>query len=231
MYANMTALVIDDTVTTRQFVTRILQSELHFLKVFQAANAREGLARLAENENISIIICDWEMPKLSGLSFLARIKEEDRWKNIPFIMATSRSDKPSIVKAIEAGVNDYVTKPFTGQTLEAKIQRLLQKRSNQTLNDVSRAIVKTQTEEFVGEVTQIATGGCTLKAKTTKHQNEEFSDVKIFFRQKQDSFFVGAGLLNAKSIDEENNAELSFAFNKVDAETLAKINKYIAARK
>jgi len=231
MYANMTALVIDDTATTRQFVTRILQSELHFLKVFQAANAREGLARLAENENISIIICDWEMPKLSGLSFLARIKEEDRWKNIPFIMATSRSDKPSIVKAIEAGVNDYVTKPFTGQTLEAKIQRLLQKRSNQTLNDVSRAIVKTQTEEFVGEVTQIATGGCTLKAKTTKHQNEEFSDVKIFFRQKQDSFFVGAGLLNAKSIDEENNAELSFAFNKVDAETLAKINKYIAARK
>ena len=91
-----------------------------------AINGRKAQAMLAK-ETFDLVLCDWEMPEMSGLELLTWCREQDHLKTMPFVMVTSRGDKENVVQAIQAGVSGYVSKPFTNEQLLTKVKQALNK--------------------------------------------------------------------------------------------------------
>ena len=80
---------------------------------------------MLSRQNVDLILCDWEMPEMSGLELLTWCRAQENLKTTPFIMVTSRGDKENVVQAIQAGVSDYIGKPFSNDQLVAKIKKAL----------------------------------------------------------------------------------------------------------
>ena len=122
---DISILIIDDHASTRDLIKAILRSS-GFNRVMQAENGRLGID-IVQKEKVQLIICDWNMPVLNGLETLKFIKEDARYKDIPFIMLTAEAYTDSLKAAIAAGVSDYIAKPFTAETLLNKIASVFSK--------------------------------------------------------------------------------------------------------
>ena len=120
---DLTVLVVDDHFPTRDMVKTILR-EFGFTKVLQADNGANALQRLEENE-VDLVICDWNMPGTSGIELLRSLRKKDRYQNLPFLMVTAEVYKENVQEAIRLGVTDYIAKPFTAETLLQKIMATL----------------------------------------------------------------------------------------------------------
>lgn len=124
--ANVSVLVVDDAPFIRDLIKKALRSHFPGLQIEEAVNgskARQVLGRVA----FDLILCDWEMPELSGLELLQWLRAQPGQEKTPFIMVTSRGDRDNVVQAIQAGVSDYVGKPFSNEQLIAKVSKALQR--------------------------------------------------------------------------------------------------------
>lgn len=119
-------LVVDDYLLTRDMVRSILKG-LGFSNVASAESAQMALNRL-KDEEFDLVICDWNMPGLTGLQLLQEVRREKRYRNLPFIMLTAEAYRENVVEAMRAGVSEYIAKPFTAQTLADKIAAALQQK-------------------------------------------------------------------------------------------------------
>lgn len=119
-------LVVDDMLTIRKIAKKIL-NELHFKHIFEAADGNEAWQIINQEKNLDLIISDWNMPKMSGLELLYKIRAKPEYADIPFIMLTAESDMIQVKQAIQSGVDDYVLKPFTSETLKARLEQTHQK--------------------------------------------------------------------------------------------------------
>ena len=119
----MKLLLVDDSNTMRRIQKNTLQN-LGFNEVDEAEDGEEALKKVAANE-YDLVLMDWNMPNLSGLDALKKMKADDQLKNIPVMMVTSESEKSRIVEAIQAGAANYVVKPFKPNILEEKIKAVL----------------------------------------------------------------------------------------------------------
>lgn len=115
-------LTIDDSTTMRRIIINTL-SRIGYKDVVQADHGKSGLAKLDEG-GVDLIITDWNMPEMDGLEFVKRVRAGD-YKDVPILMVTTNAAKEDIVEALQAGVNNYVVKPFTPETLKEKIELLL----------------------------------------------------------------------------------------------------------
>lgn len=118
----MKILTIDDSTTMRRIIINTL-SRIGYKDVVQADHGKSGLAKLEEG-GVDLIITDWNMPEMDGLEFVKRVRAGD-YKDVPILMVTTNAAKEDIVEALQAGVNNYVVKPFTPETLKEKIELLL----------------------------------------------------------------------------------------------------------
>jgi two-component system, chemotaxis family, chemotaxis protein CheY len=118
----MKFLVIDDSATMRRIVINSLQ-RIGFTQTVEAGDGAEALA--AFDASISFVITDWNMPNMNGLEFTRALRARPDGAGVPILMVTTRSVKEDILAAIEAGVNNYIVKPFTPQVLKEKIDQLL----------------------------------------------------------------------------------------------------------
>lgn len=118
-------LVIDDQGAIRVVFSSFLK-DIGFQFVDCAMDGRDAL-KLMGIYPYDLIICDWEMPKLSGLELLVLLRDSEQAKDIPFIMATSTSDTDDVKQAIDAGVTDYIIKPFQPLQLRQKVVSHLEK--------------------------------------------------------------------------------------------------------
>jgi two-component system chemotaxis response regulator CheY len=116
-------LIIDDFKTTRRILKTTLK-HMGLTELTEASDGKEAL-KLLLNESFDLIISDWNMPNMSGLELIKAIKQNEALKSIPFIMVTSEANKNNVVAAIKAGVSDYLTKPFTAETITLKVKRIL----------------------------------------------------------------------------------------------------------
>jgi CheY-like chemotaxis protein len=139
MLQNATALVVDDSSTVRRFVATTLKTQLNCRKIIQAASGEEALEILAGNERIDWIFSDWEMPVVTGDELLLKVRSNPKTAAVPFIMITSRKDRDSLVTAAQAGVTDYLIKPFSAAGLTQKVRR------------ISLSIERRQKARFVAE--------------------------------------------------------------------------------
>lgn len=99
-------------------------NKLGHSEILEASNGREGIDRLAGSP-VDMIITDWNMPELSGIEFIRAIRTQEATSQVPVLMVTTNAAKDDIVEALRAGVNNYVVKPFTPDTMREKIEGLL----------------------------------------------------------------------------------------------------------
>ncbi|MFC5694445.1 response regulator [Pseudomonas sp. GCM10022186] len=117
-------LVVDDASFIRDLVKKGLRDHFPGIQIEEAINGRKAQQLLAR-AGVDLILCDWEMPEMSGLELLTWCREQDSLKATPFIMVTSRGDKENVIQAIQAGVSDYIGKPFSNDQLVTKVKKAL----------------------------------------------------------------------------------------------------------
>jgi two-component system chemotaxis response regulator CheY len=115
----MKFLVVDDSSTMRRIIKNSLK-RIGFEDIVEAENGRDALEKLTD---VDIILTDWNMPEMDGLEFVKRIRASD--SKIPILMVTTNAAKDDIVEALKNGVNNYIVKPFTPETLKEKVEAVL----------------------------------------------------------------------------------------------------------
>ncbi len=124
------ALVVDDDQAIRDFVSTALK-QLGFDPVHIAVDGTEGFSKLEANiEEISIVVCDWDMPKMTGIELLRKVRSTSTLARVPFLMATAQipgSEMKKVTSAIESDVDHYLLKPFRVNDLKEKIDLALSK--------------------------------------------------------------------------------------------------------
>ena len=121
--AELKILAVDDSPTMRRIIINTLK-RAGYNDVVEATDGKDAIAKL-KVEAITFVITDWNMPEMDGLEFVNTIRANAQFKGLPILMVTTRSVKDDIVEALKAGVNNYIVKPFTPETLKQKIEQIL----------------------------------------------------------------------------------------------------------
>ncbi|MBF0237475.1 MAG: response regulator [SAR324 cluster bacterium] len=119
---DMKILIVDDFTKMRAIMRSTLR-KLGYDNVIEADNGESALIKL-QHERVDFVIADWNMPKMSGLELLKEVRKDERFKDLPFLMVTAEALPENVIAAIRAGVNNYVVKPYTQQTLDEKINSI-----------------------------------------------------------------------------------------------------------
>ena len=118
-------LIIDDSAVMRKIIQRnIQQSGLLVDEFVEAGDGREGLEKVTSN-NIDLILCDWNMPNMTGIDFVKAIRGSGQKSSIPIVMVTTEGGEAKIEEAKNSGANGYLTKPFTPDQLKSKLGNFL----------------------------------------------------------------------------------------------------------
>lgn len=123
MDKNINVLIVDDYRTMLRIILNLLK-QLEFNNVDEAVDGQEALAKLRAG-NFGLVISDWNMAPMTGLDLLKEVRADQRLKNMPFIMITAESKTENVVAAKQAGVSNYIVKPFNAETLREKIEKVL----------------------------------------------------------------------------------------------------------
>jgi len=120
----MKILSVDDSLIMRKIIAGAI--EVLGYDILEAKNGCEALAQLkTHKDDIALILLDWNMPVMDGYEALVQIRSDTQYKNIPVLMVTSESEKKNVIKAIQAGANNYLAKPFEKEDLAKKMAECL----------------------------------------------------------------------------------------------------------
>jgi two-component system chemotaxis response regulator CheY len=124
-YETRKVMVVDDSSVMRQIIKNNLkQLGFELENLVDAEDGEEALKKIGGGA-VDLVISDWNMPRMTGIDFLKSIRSSDgALKEIPFLMVTSEADKEKIMEAVQAGVNQYIVKPFNANQLEEKIREI-----------------------------------------------------------------------------------------------------------
>ena len=120
----MRALIVDDSRFVRGYVRSLLEAK--GIECEEAGDGQAALELVLAGQPFDVALVDWNMPVMSGVEFTRHLRARPDGQTVPILMVTTRSSREDIVAAVEAGVNNYILKPFTPQVLKEKIELLLQ---------------------------------------------------------------------------------------------------------
>lgn len=123
MDKNMNILIVDDYKTMLRIIRNLLR-QLDFQNVDEATDGAQALSMLRTG-SYGLVISDWNMAPMTGLQLLQEVRADAKLKNLPFIMITAESKTENVVAAKQAGVSNYIVKPFNAETLKEKIEKVL----------------------------------------------------------------------------------------------------------
>lgn len=121
----MKILVVDDFSTMRRIVNNLLR-QLGYENIEEAEDGAQAYSKL-KNGGFGFVVCDWNMPNMNGLDLLIKVRRDPELKDLPILMVTAEAEKEKVITAIQAGVNNYVVKPFTGEILKEKMDKIFEK--------------------------------------------------------------------------------------------------------
>ncbi|MBK8005479.1 MAG: response regulator [Gemmatimonadetes bacterium] len=116
----MRALVVDDSRAIRSIIGKTVK-ELGF-ELLEAGNGKEALERLEAAGTVELVLVDWNMPEMNGFDFLVAARQNPAWKDTVIMMVTTETEMAQMQRALDAGANEYVMKPFTKDVLHEKLQ-------------------------------------------------------------------------------------------------------------
>lgn len=124
---SMKVIVIDDMMTMRKIITKMLKG-MGFADITEADDGATAWPLIEEAYNsgkpFQFIVSDWNMPKMSGLDLLIKIRATEGMNTTPFLMITAEAEQSNVVKVVQAGVSNFIVKPFTPETLKDKIGKI-----------------------------------------------------------------------------------------------------------
>ena len=120
---NMPILIVDDYKTMLRIIRNLLK-QLGFNNVEEAGDGSAALRKLRDKP-FSLVISDWNMEPMTGLQLLKEVRADTQLKDLPFIMVTAESKTENVIVAKQAGVNNYIVKPFNAATLKTKLSSVL----------------------------------------------------------------------------------------------------------
>ncbi len=120
---NMSALVVDDARAIRSILKRLL-AEIGFENIYEAEDGQKGLDALNEHGRVDLVLADWNMPEMNGLEMVRSIRAQEDMRDMTIMMVTTESEYEKIVRALAAGANEYVMKPFTKEVIVEKLELL-----------------------------------------------------------------------------------------------------------
>ena len=120
---NMTILIVDDYKTMLRILRNLLR-QLNFVNIEEATDGSMALQKLRQQE-FGFVISDWNMEPMTGIQLLREVRADDKLKHLPFIMITAESKSENVIAAKQAGVSNYIVKPFNAETLKNKMQSVL----------------------------------------------------------------------------------------------------------
>ena len=116
-------LVVDDFSTMRRILKKALQT-IGYNNFIEAEDGKDAIEKL-KHDDVGLIFCDWNMPNMTGLDFLKHVRSDNKLKDIPFIMVTAEGQKANVIAAVDAGVTNYIIKPFSADTVKEKLNKVL----------------------------------------------------------------------------------------------------------
>lgn len=125
MNRKMKVLIVDDFATMRRVIKNLMKS-LGFENFEEAEDGAKAL-KILKTTKIDFVITDWNMPNMTGLELLKEIRKESRLAHIPVLMVTAEQKREQIITAAKEGVNGYIVKPFTGETLSDKLNKIFER--------------------------------------------------------------------------------------------------------
>lgn len=119
---NMRVLIVDDFSTMRRIVRNILRQ----IGLNNVVEADDGTTAwdILNREKIDFIVSDWNMPKMTGIELLRKVRSSESFAETPFLMVTAEAQQENIIEAVQAKVSNYIVKPFTADTLQQKIDKI-----------------------------------------------------------------------------------------------------------
>jgi two-component system chemotaxis response regulator CheY len=124
---NMKILIVDDFPTMRRIIKNLL-NDLGFNNIIEADDGTTALPML-QTGSFDYLITDWNMPKMSGIDLLRAVRADSKLSTIPVLLVTAEAKREQIIEAAQAGVNGYIIKPFTAETLKEKLDKTLERLS------------------------------------------------------------------------------------------------------
>ncbi|PPT92164.1 response regulator [Xanthomonas theicola] len=121
----MRILIVDDFSTMRRIVKNLL-GDLGFTNTAEAEDGNSALAAL-RSAPFEFVVTDWNMPGMTGIDLLRNIRADDKLKHLPVLMVTAEAKREQIIEAAQSGVNGYIIKPFTAQTLQEKLGKIFER--------------------------------------------------------------------------------------------------------
>jgi two-component system chemotaxis response regulator CheY len=122
---NMRILIVDDFSTMRRIIKNLL-NDLGYTNTAEADDGNTALTALAQG-SFEFVVTDWNMPGMTGIELLKAIRADERYKTLPVLMVTAEAKREQIIEAAQNGVNGYIIKPFTAQTLEEKLGKIFER--------------------------------------------------------------------------------------------------------
>ena len=122
MDLSMKILIVDDFATMRRILKNILK-QLGLSNITEADDGATALEELKKNQ-FDLIISDWNMPKMTGIDLLRAVRADEQTKDLPFLMVTAEAQKQNVIDAVQAGVSNYVVKPFTAEAISEKLEKI-----------------------------------------------------------------------------------------------------------
>lgn len=119
---NMRILVVDDFATMRRIIKNILR-QLGMTNVVEADDGTTAWEVL-NRDNIDFVVSDWNMPQMTGIDLLRKVRSSEEYADMPFLMVTAEAQQENIIEAVQAKVSNYIVKPFTPDTLKQKIDKI-----------------------------------------------------------------------------------------------------------
>lgn len=123
MKPDLKILVVDDFPTMRRIV-KTLMKQNGYSNFTEAEDGEQALRMLHAEKDYEMVVSDWNMPNMTGLELLKAVRADDKLKHLPFLMVTAEAEKENIIEAVKAGVSNYIVKPFTGQALKDKLDKI-----------------------------------------------------------------------------------------------------------
>ncbi|WP_093303480.1 chemotaxis response regulator CheY [Pseudoxanthomonas sp. CF385] len=121
----MRILIVDDFSTMRRIIKNLL-NDLGYTNTAEAEDGNSALTALAQG-SFDFVVTDWNMPGMTGIELLKAIRADERFKTLPVLMVTAEAKREQIIEAAQNGVNGYIIKPFTAQTLEEKLGKIFER--------------------------------------------------------------------------------------------------------
>ncbi|WP_319779156.1 chemotaxis response regulator CheY [Maridesulfovibrio sp.] len=122
---SMKVLVVDDFATMRRIIKNILR-QIGFTNIVEADDGTTAWETLNKDDSIQFIVSDWNMPQMTGIELLRKVRASEEFADIPFLMVTAEAQQENIIEAVQAKVSNYIVKPFTPDTLGQKINKIFE---------------------------------------------------------------------------------------------------------